>query len=99
MNQNIRASEPDTPDIDAVTVWVIETVAYDSQVVGVASSPDKAADLLMQRFAEPYQVRWERIGPYSLVGRFQEVLHFSTRHDAEFVFTPYVIDAPRHPQS
>ena len=73
-------------------VWVIETGEYEYRhIVGVASSVDVAVKLVKGMHGSPYIVSWKQDSMTSMVGYFEEVIGFSTKHSEEYTFTPYEV--------
>ena len=74
-----------------MTVWLIEHGDYDSSVFGIASSEDKAVEMVRARYGPPYVVVWTRTED-GLRGSFEEVPNYSAKHTDHFTFTPYLLD-------
>lgn len=84
-----------------MTVWTREIVGYegDRYLAGVSATLDAAVAAEKERFGPPYEVRWEepvevpddRPAACLLVGHFDEVPGYSTRHDSETILTPWEV--------
>ena len=73
-------------------VWVIETGEYaERMVLGVAASEAAAVEYVKARYqTPPYKVEWTEHAGY-LVGEFDAVFQYSTKHDAVYDFTEYEV--------
>ena len=75
-------------DIDKV--WVVEEGDYEARgIVGIYRSLEGAVAGIKETFKPPYIVSWDDIGNgYSLVGHFEDVSGYSTKHTACFGISP-----------
>ena len=72
-------------------VWVVETGEYESSyIVGICDRYESAIAEIKSHFHEPYVVRWEEMTG-ELVGHFEAVSGYSTKHTASFNITAYPI--------
>lgn len=83
-----------------MNVWIIETGNYEGRYIfGVAESVDAAVATIKAAFAAPYRVRWEEVVIGSeeaqLIGEFEQVPGFSTRHTGLFTMTCYQVNSDR----
>lgn len=82
-------------------VWVIETGEYEQRFVwAVASSPEKATELVKQAYGKPYKVQWKELQKddencYTLEGKFSSVNGYSTSHTDYWEFSRYPVDSER----
>ena len=76
-------------------VWVVESGDYENRgIVLVADSLESAVGAVKTLYEFPYIVRWEDVGEDEveggvLVGHFDAVLHYSTKHTAEYEVSRY----------
>ena len=73
------------------TVWVVESGDYEQRGIdGIYGSFSSAIEGIKAGFGSPYIVDWVQDGD-DLVGHFEEVLHYSTKHTARFYIDEYPI--------
>lgn len=75
-------------------VFVIESGDYEQRSVdGVVTSPEAGLRYLQALHPHPFKVTWEGPKPdkedFVIVGRFEQVQHFSTAHVCVYRLTPY----------
>ncbi len=81
-----------------MTVYVVSSRTYeDTGVSFVASSLEKAIELVKASYPAPYIVQWDEPatdswGCTSLTGHFAAVPNVTTKHAATFDFSAYVVD-------
>ena len=83
-------------DAGKITLWIAVTADYDSDVVGVYSSPEAAEASLRKTYAAPYVVQWEPIAAdgeaFVIVGHFEQVDQHSTRHTMVILLRQFILD-------
>jgi len=74
------------------TAWLIESGDYEQRGVdGIATSYKSAVELITNRYRNPYIVEWSDNDGY-LLGNFECVPNYSTKHTAQFDITEIPIE-------